>query len=73
MNALEVTQRSVDAWNRHDADFIVALYAEGGTYSAPARARLLPGRPLPTMQKRCGGPIPTCPSKSLVQGIPVKA
>jgi steroid delta-isomerase-like uncharacterized protein len=35
MNALEVTQRSFDAWNSHDADAIVALYAEGGTYSAP--------------------------------------
>jgi steroid delta-isomerase-like uncharacterized protein len=35
MNALEVTQRSLDAWNSHDADAIFALYAEGGTYSAP--------------------------------------
>src|SRR5258707_12852946 len=35
MNALEVTQRSLDAWNSHDADAIVALYGEGGTYSAP--------------------------------------
>ena len=35
MNALGVTQRSFDAWNSHDADAIVALYAEGGTYSAP--------------------------------------
>jgi uncharacterized protein (TIGR02246 family) len=35
MNALEVTQRSFDAWNRHDADAILALYAEGGTYIAP--------------------------------------
>jgi hypothetical protein len=32
MNALEVAQRSIDAWNRHDADALVALYAEGGTY-----------------------------------------
>jgi hypothetical protein len=30
MNALEVAQRSIDAWNRHDADALVALYAEGG-------------------------------------------
>jgi len=35
MNALEVAQRSIDAWNRHDADALAALYAEGGTYSAP--------------------------------------
>ena len=44
MNALEVTQRSVDAWNRHDADFIVALYAEGGTYSAPRAGAPLTGK-----------------------------
>ena len=30
MNALEVSQRSTDAWNRHDADALVAVYAEGG-------------------------------------------
>jgi steroid delta-isomerase-like uncharacterized protein len=35
MNALEVAQRSIDAWNRHDADAYVAFYAEGGTFSAP--------------------------------------
>jgi hypothetical protein len=26
VNALEVTRRSIDAWNRHDADTLVALY-----------------------------------------------
>jgi len=31
MNALEVAQCSIDAWNRHDADALVAQYAEGGT------------------------------------------
>ena len=35
MNALEVTQRAVDAWNRHDADAYLAIYAEGGTYHNP--------------------------------------
>jgi hypothetical protein len=35
MNALEVSQRSFDGWNSHDANAIAALYAEGGTYSAP--------------------------------------
>jgi len=36
MNALEVTQRSLDAWNSHDADAIVALYAEGEPTTTPA-------------------------------------
>jgi steroid delta-isomerase-like uncharacterized protein len=35
MNAIEVVKRHFDAWNRHDADAIVALFAEGGTYSNP--------------------------------------
>ena len=35
MNALEVTQRQVDAWNGHDADALIALYAEGATYHSP--------------------------------------
>ena len=44
MNALEVTQRSLDAWNSHDADAIAALYAEGGTYSAPRAGEALTGK-----------------------------
>jgi steroid delta-isomerase-like uncharacterized protein len=35
MKAIEVAQRHEDAWNRHDADAIVALFAEGGTYHCP--------------------------------------
>ena len=35
MNALEVSQPSTDAWNKHDADALVAVYAEGGTYHNP--------------------------------------
>jgi steroid delta-isomerase-like uncharacterized protein len=35
MNALEVSQREIDAWNRHDADAVIALYAEGATYHNP--------------------------------------
>ena len=35
MNAIEVVKRYFDTWNRHDADAIVALFAEGGTYSNP--------------------------------------
>src|SRR5262245_57846356 len=35
MNAPEVSQRSIDTWNKHDADALVAVYAEGGTYHNP--------------------------------------
>jgi hypothetical protein len=35
MNALGVTQLHLDAWNRHDADALITLYAEGATYHSP--------------------------------------
>ena len=35
MNALEVIQHFIDAFNRHDADAVNALYAEGATYHTP--------------------------------------
>ena len=44
MNALEVSQRSIDAWNKHDADALVAVYAEGGTYHTPRLAHPLTGK-----------------------------
>ena len=44
MNALEVSQRAIDAWNRHDADALVALYAEGGTYHTPRMNHPLTGK-----------------------------
>jgi steroid delta-isomerase-like uncharacterized protein len=44
MNALEVSQRAIDAWNRHDADALVALYAEGGTYETPRVDHALTGQ-----------------------------
>ena len=46
MNALEVAQRSIDAWNSHDADAIVALYAEGATYHTPRVDHPLKGKAL---------------------------
>jgi steroid delta-isomerase-like uncharacterized protein len=52
MNALEVAQRSFDAWNRHDADAILALYAEGGTYSAPRAGRPLAGQAIAGYAKK---------------------
>jgi hypothetical protein len=46
MNALEVTQRQVDAWNGHDADALIALYAEGATYHSPRFDHPLKVKPL---------------------------
>jgi steroid delta-isomerase-like uncharacterized protein len=52
MNALEVAQRSFDAWNRRDPDAIAALYAEGGTYSAPRAGRTLTGQAIADYAKK---------------------
>jgi steroid delta-isomerase-like uncharacterized protein len=43
MNAIEVAQNNIDSWNRHDADAIVAAYAEGGTYRTPRIGQNLTG------------------------------
>jgi hypothetical protein len=46
MTALEVSQRAIDAWNRHDADAFVGLYAEGATYHTPRFEHPLKGKAL---------------------------
>ena len=51
MNALEVSQRSIDAWNRHDADAVIALYAEGATYQTPRFDQPLKGKAIPDFIK----------------------
>jgi steroid delta-isomerase-like uncharacterized protein len=44
MNALEVSQRAIDAWNRHDPDAVIALYAEAATYHNPRLDHPLKGK-----------------------------
>ena len=46
MNALEVIQRFIDAWNRHDVDAVNALYAEGAIYHSPRFDHPLKGKAL---------------------------
>ena len=43
MDATKITQKNNDAWNRHDADAVLAAYAEGGTYSNPRGGEGLTG------------------------------
>ena len=35
MNLVEIQRNNFNSWNRHDADAIVAAYAEGGVYINP--------------------------------------
>jgi len=51
MNALEVSQRVIDAWNRHDADAIVPLFVEGGTSSNPLSGQGLTGQAIASFAK----------------------
>jgi steroid delta-isomerase-like uncharacterized protein len=51
MNAIEVVKRYSDAWNRHDADAIVALFVEGGTYSNPVAGQGLTGEAIASFAK----------------------
>src|SRR5215471_4467435 len=44
MNALEVSKRTIDAWNSHDADALVAQYAEDATYHNPRIDQPLKGQ-----------------------------
>jgi len=46
MNALEISQRSIDAWNRHDADAVISFYAEEATYHSPRFGHTLKGKAL---------------------------
>jgi steroid delta-isomerase-like uncharacterized protein len=68
MNALEVSQRSLDAWNRHDADAIVALYAEGGTYSAPRAGQALTGQAIANYVKALSTAYPDFSLETISSG-----
>ena len=41
---LKFQNAPLDAWNRHDADALVAVYAEGGTYHNPRMDHPLTGK-----------------------------
>jgi steroid delta-isomerase-like uncharacterized protein len=58
MNATEVAQRYHNAWNRHDADAIVAAFAEGGTYHNPNMDQPLTGEAIGTFAKRVWAAYP---------------
>jgi steroid delta-isomerase-like uncharacterized protein len=51
MNALEVSKRSIDAWNRHDTDAVTALYAEDATYHTPRFDHPLKGQAITNFLK----------------------
>jgi hypothetical protein len=48
MNPIEVVRRYNQAWNGRDANAIVQLFAEGGTYSNPHAGQCLTGEAMST-------------------------
>jgi steroid delta-isomerase-like uncharacterized protein len=48
MTPVQVFERYADAWNRHDAAGIVAMFADGGTYMDPASSGPLTGAAIGT-------------------------
>ena len=46
MNPLEIAQQYFDAWNRRDADAVLATFAADGTYCDPANGGRLRGEAL---------------------------
>lgn len=58
INAIEVAQRYIDAWNRHDADAIVASFAEGGTYNNPDAGQGLTGEAIADFAKGVFAALP---------------
>ena len=51
MNAIKVVKRYSEAWNRHHADAIVALFVGGGTYSNPVAGQGLTGQAIADFAK----------------------
>jgi steroid delta-isomerase-like uncharacterized protein len=56
--AVEVFQCYTDAWNRHDADGIVATFAGGGIYTDPATAGPLAGAAIAAYAQSLWGAFP---------------
>ena len=58
MNALAVAQRYFDAWIHRDADGIIAVFTEDGTYSDPTAGQVSAGKLPPTTREGSGMPSP---------------
>jgi len=43
MNLVEIARNNFNSWNRHDADAIVAAYADGGVFISPDLSEGLTG------------------------------
>jgi steroid delta-isomerase-like uncharacterized protein len=51
MNAIEVVRRYIQAWDGRNANALVALFAEGGTYSNPHAGQGLTGEAIANFAK----------------------
>src|SRR5258708_10284326 len=58
MNPIEVVRRYNQAWNGRDANAIVQLFAEGGTYSNPHAGQGLTGEAIGNYAKAVWAALP---------------
>jgi steroid delta-isomerase-like uncharacterized protein len=68
MNAPEVIQRFIDAFNRHDADAVNALYAEGATYHTPRFGHPLTGKAIGDFAKSVWAAFPDMSLEIITRG-----
>ena len=68
MNPLEVSKRAIDAWNKHNADAFVALYAEGGTYHSPRMGNPLTGKAIGDFAKSVWAAYPDASLEIISRG-----
>ena len=58
MQAMQVAQCYFDAWNRRDAEAIVATFGKGGTYSDPSAGEGLVGEAIAAYAKNMWSAFP---------------
>ncbi len=68
-NILEVAQRYFDAWDRHDPEGIVAIFAEKGTYADPTTGGELAGAAIGEYARRLFTAFPDLSFKIVSVGI----
>ena len=58
MQAMQIAQCYFDAWNRRDAEALVAMFGKGGTYSDPSAGEGLVGESIATYAKNMWSVFP---------------
>lgn len=58
MSAIGIVERYFAAWNRHDTEALLSLFAQDGTYSDPMTKGKIAGAPLVAHARALWGAFP---------------